>query len=174
MADFLFRQATSADADAVVALVNSAYRGETSRAGWTTEADLLDGVRTIPAEIRELILQNDSCILLCVEKDALLASVHLEKKNEAAHLGMFSVRPSLQANGIGKALMRTAERWVMDEWNCRKMIMHVVSVREELIAFYERRGYRLTGVTMPFPVNPALWTPKVAELRLAEMVKPLG
>ena len=109
MSALSFRIATAADAPAVVALVNAAYRGESSRAGWTTEADLLDGVRTHDADVIELIEAEGSMILLCFEGKKLIGSVHLQRVSEnniaAAFLSMFAVYPVLQAQGIGKQLM---------------------------------------------------------------------
>src|SRR5258706_955763 len=117
MSELSFRIAQPADAAAIVAVVNAAYRGDSSRAGWTTEADLLDGVRTHEAEIVALIKAPGSMILLCFDGGMLLGSVHLqpviEDGDPAAFLGMFSVNPGLQAKGIGKRLMAGAEAaWV--------------------------------------------------------------
>jgi GNAT superfamily N-acetyltransferase len=170
---FEFRRAISADASDLVVLINGAYRGDESRLGWTTEAELLDGWRTDEADVKSLIDSPISQILLCHDDGALVGSVHLQLVSDAAFLGMLSVRPRLQAKGIGKALLTTAERVVIKDWHATKMLMDVISVRRELIAFYERRGYRLTGSTKAFPVNAALWTPKVADMQLARMEKSL-
>ena len=177
-----FRIATIHDAPTIVALVNAAYRGESSRAGWTTEADLLDGVRTQDAEIIELIELRDSMILLCVNGDSLIGSMHLQRVggndgesiDAAAFLGMFAVEPNLQSRGIGKQLLHAAEAAVLREWGVTKMLMDVISVRSELIAFYQRRGYVLTGKQKAFPVSPELWTPKENDLQLARLEKLLA
>ncbi|MBI3903819.1 MAG: GNAT family N-acetyltransferase [Nitrosomonadales bacterium] len=101
--DLSFRRATLADTDAIVALVNSAYRGDSSRAGWTTEADLLDGQRTDAQEISQLITQHDSLLLLCLHATEIIGSVHLEKMEAAtAYLGMLVIRPTLQRQGLGQ------------------------------------------------------------------------
>lgn len=168
---FTFRYAQAADAGVIAALVNSAYRGEHSRQGWTTEADLLDGARTDIADVAALIAKPASILLLCLADDMLVGSVHLEQDGALAKLGMFSVTPAQQARGIGKALMAEAETAVASRWQSQKIIMHVISVRTELIAFYARRGYRLTGNQIAFPVHPDLWTPKVGALVLVEMEK---
>jgi GNAT superfamily N-acetyltransferase len=172
-----FRKAMSADAPHIVSLVNAAYRGEESRKGWTTEAELLDGVRTHDAEIAALIAGADSIILLALDGDALAASVHLQRVSSeegvAAFLGMFAVRPAGQARGVGKATMAEAEALVQSEWRATRMLMDVISVRAELIAFYERRGYRMTGKVSEFPVAKDLWTPKAVDLKLARMEKSL-
>ena len=182
MSPSTFRIATIPDAPAIVALVNAAYRGESSRAGWTTEADLLDGVRTHDAEIIELIALRDSMILLCCDVADLLGSVHLqrvggndgENTRAAAFLGMFAVKPNLQSQGIGKQLLHAAEAAVLREWGVTKMLMDVISVRSELIAFYQRRGYVLTGKQKAFPVSPELWTPKADGLQLVRLEKSLA
>lgn len=177
MSNIIFRIASTVDAPAIVALVNTAYRGESSRAGWTTEAELLDGVRTHDAEIIELIEAAGSMILLCLDGDTLVGSVHLQRVSEnhagAAFLSMFAVNPYLQAKGIGKQLMAAAESAVVREWGVAKMLMDVITVRTELIAFYQRRGYQLTGKLKPFPVSPELWMPKADGLQLARLEKSL-
>jgi ribosomal protein S18 acetylase RimI-like enzyme len=168
-----FRPATRADAANIVSLVNAAYRGEESRKGWTTEAELLDGVRTHEDEIATLIATPHSAILLALDDAKLVASVHLQLVSDAAFLGMFAVKPTGQSQGVGKLMMAEAERFVVREWSATKMLMDVISVRQELIAFYERRGYRLTGKTKPFPIADDLWTPKVNDMVLARMEKTL-
>ena len=149
-----FRNATPADVDAIVALVESAYRGDASRAGWTTEADLLDGRRTGADDVVACIERPRSTILLA-ERDAddreLLACAHVADDGGAGYFGMFSVRPTLQGGGIGKRLLEHAERYVREHWSLPVMRMTVIDVRDELIAFYERRGYRRTGIVKPFP-----------------------
>ena len=101
----IFRKAIVSDVDAIVQLVNSAYRGESSRAGWTTEADLLDGLRTSANEIQQLIASDGVIILLCLDETVLMGSICIEKAQDSAHIGMFVVNPSLQGQGIGKQLL---------------------------------------------------------------------
>ena len=147
----MFRDATPADVDAIVRLVESAYRGDSSRAGWTTEADLLDGRRTGRDEVLADINRPRSRVLLAERDGALLACAHLACEDGAGYFGMFSVQPGLQGGGIGKALLAEAERIVVGEWKLAAMRMTVIDVRDELIAFYQRRGYRRTGIFKPFP-----------------------
>ena len=150
-----FRKAQIEEAELIVRLVNSAYRGDSSRVGWTTEADYLDGQRTDEQEIQRLIQSETSMILLCLQADEIIGSVLLEKKSaESAYLGMFVVRPDLQGGGIGKHFIQAAEDIVQQEWGSTKMTMTVITLRLELIAFYERRGYRRTGELLPFPDDP--------------------
>ncbi|WP_115513487.1 MULTISPECIES: GNAT family N-acetyltransferase [Xanthomonas] len=146
-----FRTATVDDIDALVQLVTSAYRGDSSRVGWTTEADILDGARIDPAVLRQDILRERSLVLLVEQDGRLLACAHIADDGGAGYFGMFAVDPSLQGSGIGKTLLAEAERIVDAEWKLSVMRMTVIDVRNELIAFYERRGYRRTGLLKPFP-----------------------
>lgn len=157
----------------IVDLVNSAYRGESSKQGWTTEADLLAGRRTDVKEILRLISTDESMILLCKAETELVGSVHLQKQAEQVCLGMLAVSPPLQGKGIGKQLLEAAEQAAQEIWAVNKSVMTVIACRHELIAFYQRRGYRRTGVNKEFPANPDLWTPKVEDLRLEILEKVL-
>lgn len=176
MPDLLFRAATADDVDAIVALVESAYRGEASRAGWTTEADLLDGRRTGPDDVLACLGPGRSMVLLG-ERDAaagrdLLACAHVAEEDGVGYFGMFSVRPALQGGGIGKAMLAEAERVVHGEWRLPAMRMTVIDVRDELIAFYQRRGYRRTGVHVPFPYGDERFgLPRRPDLRFEVLEK---
>jgi len=154
-------------------MINDSYRGEQSKLGWTTEAHLLDGLRTTTQEVFELINKPESIILLCHIESELVGSVHIEKYADAASFGMFVIRPKLQAQGIGKQLLQAAESEAKSYWQVSKMAMYVISVRHELLAFYERRGYKRTGVFRPFPVNPVMWQPKMDNLQLELLEKSL-
>lgn len=146
-----YRDAVEADVPALVALVESAYRGDSSRAGWTTEADILDGRRTDPEGVRAVITTLGSRLLVAERDGELVACCQLEHRGDAAYFGMFAVRPGLQGGGLGRRVLAEAERLARAEWGVREMHMTVISVRDELIAWYERRGYRRTGRTTPFP-----------------------
>ncbi|MBI3565744.1 MAG: GNAT family N-acetyltransferase [Elusimicrobia bacterium] len=170
-----FRPAVLRDAPAVVALVNSGYRGEGSKKGWTTEADLLGGQRTDEGKVSEMIATRGSRVELAFAGDgALLGCVHLKKEGDGScYLGMLTVDPTRQGGGLGKELMARSEA-VAREWGCRRMRMTVISVRAELLAFYERRGYAKTGKTEPFPEgDPRFGLPKVRGLAFVELEKPL-
>ncbi|MFZ6862008.1 GNAT family N-acetyltransferase [Undibacterium sp. Ji67W] len=166
-----FRPASNEDAELIAQLVNSAYRGDTSRQGWTTEADLLEGSRIFAPEVLELIAAKDSVILLCMHEQEIIGCVHLQKSGDAAYLGMFVVRPILQGNGIGKHFMQTAERYAHKRWGINKIWMTVISVREELIAYYQRRGYVRTGRFKPFPKDNGKEQMLVDNLQFEEMEK---
>lgn len=173
MQQLSFRKASKDDVEQIVALVNSAYRGESSRAGWTTEADFLDGQRTDREEVGRLIEQADSFMLLCLRDAELIGIVHLEKTGASAQLGMFTVKPTLQGQGIGTQFMQAAERAVQTEWGVQRIVMAVIALRSELIAFYERRGYRRTGELKEFPTDPRFGIPRVAELQFELLEKRL-
>lgn len=151
MESLAFRAATEADIPALVALVTSAYRGDASRAGWTTEADMLDGQRIDPEVLRDDIARPRSRVVLAERGGLLLACAHVADEDDAGYFGMFSVRPDLQGGGVGKAVLAEAERIAREEWRLPVMRMTVIDVRDELIAFYERRGYIRTGIRKPFP-----------------------
>lgn len=166
-----FRDALPIEAAQISALINASYRGETSRQGWTTEADILDGLRTSEQEIYELINAEHSKIIVSIKDDELIGSIHLHHINEFAHIGMFVVKPNLQNMNIGKQLLAAAENFAIMQWQVKKLVMLVINVRHELIAFYERRGYKRTGALQEFPVNPKVWQPKLAGLKLEKLEK---
>lgn len=168
-----FRPAAMADVARIVALVNGAYRGESSRAGWTTEADLLAGQRTDADEVRSLLAADDAIILLCVEGEEIIGSVHLQHSKHVAYMGMLVIKPLMQGRGLGKKLMRAAEGTAIKLWGVEKMLMYVVTLRHELIAFYERRGYRRTGKLKAFPNELRFGIPKVEGLEIELMEKSL-
>ncbi|MBB6499186.1 GNAT family N-acetyltransferase [Pedobacter cryoconitis] len=163
-------KATPADIPALNILVNSAYRGEESKKGWTTEADLLGGIR-IDEEMLHENFSNETVSILKYTDDEgqILGSVYLEIKADELYLGMFSVSPVLQNKGIGKALLEEAEVFAK-EWNCRKITMTVIRARKELISWYERRGYTFTGEIQPFAGVGRFGEPK-QELELIVMEK---
>ncbi|MET9322289.1 GNAT family N-acetyltransferase [Streptomyces sp. NPDC003038] len=146
-----FRSAVEADVTELVALVESAYRGDASRGGWTTEADYLEGRRTDEDGVRQIINAPDGTLLVVERAGELVACCQLEHRGDHAYFGMFAVRPGLQGGGLGKEILAEAERRARETWGAQEMRMTVVNVREELIAYYVRRGYRRTGELSPFP-----------------------
>jgi GNAT superfamily N-acetyltransferase len=146
-----FRAATRADVGNVVALVESAYRGDASRAGWTTEAEILDGQRTDLEDVRSKIELERSMLLLAERGGSLGACAHISVEDGTGYFGMFSVSPALQGGGLGKAVLAEAERIVREDWKLAMLRMTVIDIRAELIAFYVRRGYVRTGSKKPFP-----------------------
>ncbi|CAM5683727.1 GNAT family N-acetyltransferase [Streptomyces canus] len=173
-AGLTFRDATDADVDTLVALVESAYRGDASRAGWTTEADILEGQRTDPEGVLAVIKSPDSR-LLTVERDGqVVACCQLEHRGTYAYFGMFAVSPALQGGGLGKVIIAEAERIARETWGVTEMHMTVISVRNDLVAWYERRGYRRTGQMTPFPYGDERFgVPQRDDLQFELLVKPL-
>ena len=172
MTELTFRPATLADIDALVVLVTSAYRGDASKQGWTTEADMLDGQRIDPGVLRKDIERERSLIIIAEREAQLLACAHVAEENGAGYFGMFSVQPGLQGGGVGKLLLAETERIARDEWRLPAMRMTVIDIRDELIAFYERRGYHRTGVTKPFPYGDERFgIPKRDDLRFEVLEK---
>lgn len=143
--------AIPADVTKLTELVNSAYRGESSRQGWTTEADLLDGTRVDEMIIYLLLTTKNTTILKYIDGLDLMGCVELRVEPEGLYLGMLSVRPDLQGEGIGKKLLQAAEIHAR-EFACPKIFMTVISTRQELIDWYIRHGYQLTGERKPFIV----------------------
>jgi ribosomal protein S18 acetylase RimI-like enzyme len=172
MVDFIER-ATQADCAELSVLINSAYRGESSKIGWTTEADLLDGSRTDADAISALIAQPQTMLLKYVESGKILACVELRKDGQKLYLGMLTVSPPLQGKGIGKKLLRGAEHEAKAK-ECTSIFMTVLSARSELIAWYTRHGYRTTGERKPFAFNdPRFGLPKTP-LEFLVLEKVLG
>ena len=171
----IFRRAQLSDVTRIVALVESAYRGETSQRGWTTEADLLDGQRTDTEEVSGLLLATLSQIILAFDDDVLVASAHIQMHDDGCHFGMFAVVPTLQGGGVGKALLAEGERRAALDFAATEMRMWVIWMRESLIAFYQRRGYRLTGEREEFPYEDANFgLPKRDDLYFVVLSKSLS
>ncbi|GAA3016199.1 GNAT family N-acetyltransferase [Actinokineospora globicatena] len=170
-----FRRATTDDVDALVPLVESAYRGEASRAGWTTEADLLDGQRTDPAGVAEVITAPKSAVLVAEQDGAVVACCHVAEVDGAGYFGMFAVDPTRQAGGIGRLTLAEAERHVREDWGLPEMRMKVLTARADLIAWYVRRGYDRTGLLIPFPYgDDRFGQPRRTDLAFELLTKRLG
>ena len=174
MSTLQFRDATRDDVDAIVRLVTGAYRGESSRTGWTTEADLLDGPRIDPDVLRQDIARPRSRVLLGLREGALLACAHVADLGGRGYFGMFAVEPGCQGGGIGRAMLTECERIAREEWRLPKMQMTVIDLRHELIAWYERLGYRRSGVHHPFPYGDERFgIPRRDDLRFEVLEKAL-
>lgn len=154
-------------------LVNSAFRGESSKRGWTTEEHLLDGIRTDLNQLNEIFIAIDNYMLKITDDHKIIGIVNLKRRDTDLYLGMLTVDPNLQNAGIGKQLLWAAEE-VAAQCDRDTIAMTVISVRSELIAWYERHGYVLTGERAPFPMNnPAFGLPKV-ELEFVVLKKKLN
>lgn len=211
-AQLTYRFATESDVPAVVALVESAYRGESSRAGWTTEADLLEGQRTDAAMVTDALARPGAHVLLAFDGPTLVACCELTEPGGAkdasasgtraaaphavaedaprcdephgcspespaagaAHLGMFAVRPTLQGCGVGKAVLEEAARIARDDWHAGALELTTIKQREELISWYERRGFARTGELRPFPYGePRYGVPQRDDLEQAVLRRAL-
>lgn len=169
-----FRLAAASEAGELVALVESAYRGQASRAGWTTEADLLGGQRTDREEVGAVLDDPRAALLVACCGERLAGCVCVRVGSErVAHIGLFAVSPALQGCGLGAALLAEAER-VARERGALRAEMTVIEQRAELLAWYARRGHLPTGETRPFPYgDPRFGLPKRDDLRFLVLSKPL-
>ncbi len=149
-------KATVADIPALNKLINAAYRGEESKKGWTTEADLLDGTRIDEAVLGDLIQKPDTTFLKYEEDGILLGCVELRIDGKKLYLGTLSVNPNNQNKGIGKKLLQAGEDHAL-QVGCSTMTMTVIDSRHELINWYVRHGYTLTGERKPFIVPDERW-----------------
>ena len=144
-------RATIADVKEINVLVNSAYRGESSKIGWTTEADLLDGIRVDEERLVDFIQKKDSMLLKYMDdENKIIGCVHLEKHGYKLYLGMLTVSPEFQGRGIGKEMMKEAEVQAKAV-NCSAVYMSVITDRRILLEWYIKHGYKNTGVKKPFP-----------------------
>ncbi|EON95976.1 putative acetyltransferase protein [Phaeoacremonium minimum UCRPA7] len=148
-----FRKAAPSDVPLLLPLIKSAYRGDASRAGWTSEADLVADDRIDEAGLLVKINAPQGAVLLAHDCAGNLAACCelLKKNSETAHFGLFAVDPARQAGGIGRQVLERAELYARDAWGVSRLEMSVIWTREELIAWYIRRGFERTGKKAPFP-----------------------
>jgi ribosomal protein S18 acetylase RimI-like enzyme len=146
--------ATIKDIPELVSLVNSAYRGDSSKKGWTTEADLLAGVRIVDSTLLEQMETPGQYFLKTVDdNEHIIGCVSLLEKDDTIYLGMLTVKPDIQATGIGKTLLEASEAFAR-KLGKLSIEMTVITKRTELIEWYQRRGYSKTGEFRPFPTDP--------------------
>jgi GNAT superfamily N-acetyltransferase len=167
-----FRFAARADAPAIAALIESGYRGDESRRGWTTEADLIEGNRTNVAEIEAYIADPNARFIMAFDGAALIGCALIKNDEGRGYFGMFAVKPALQGGGHGKQILAHAEQQIRNLWDCTKVAMTVISIREDLIAYYERRGYARTS-TKPFPFESEPGA-KRTDFHFVVLTKPLA
>ena len=169
------RAATEADLDALHRLVERAYRGDSARRGWSHEADLLGGQRTDRESLHESLQDPRQLLLVMIRQDAMIVSVTVTDKGGGhAYLGMLAVDPDWQAGGIGRAMLAKAEAMAREKMAVTTMEMTVIASRAELVAWYERRGYALTGERRPFPAtDPRFGLPKRDDLEFVVLTKRL-
>ncbi len=169
----MIRPAGEQDIAALHSLVESAYRGDSAKRGWTHEADLLGGQRTDLAALQEMMADENQVILLAMDGPDIAGCVQLMHVSEGlAYLGLLTVDPDRQAGGLGKKLLDGSEHYVVENWQARAIEMTVIRQRGDLIAYYERRGYALTGERRPFPLDdPRYGLPKTQELEFVVLRK---
>jgi N-acetylglutamate synthase-like GNAT family acetyltransferase len=156
------------DASEICALMNDAYRGSH---GWTTEQDLVSGARATTEQIAEAISSRTSDFLIHKIEGKIVSCINVEIQNKVVHIGSFAVSPKFQALGIGSRVIAAAERYAGETYSPKKFSLVVLSPRKELIAFYERRGYKRTGNTSVFPAYLNVGWPKVSNLTVEELEK---
>lgn len=169
MTDLLIRPATAADLPLLHPVIERAYRGETARRGWSHEADIIEGPRIERATLEAMITTPGERLLVAEQAGRPIGCVHLTDKGAGlAYLGLLCIDPDLQAAGLGRRLIAAAEQEAATGFGARTIEMTVIDSRSELIAYYERRGYRRTGERRPFPI--ALVPP----LGMIVLAKPLS
>jgi ribosomal protein S18 acetylase RimI-like enzyme len=175
MTEIAIRDAATADIPVLHRLIESAYRGDASRAGWTTEADLLDGQRTDPDDLADIIGDPKQDLLVAWRDGQLLACILIADRGEGAgYFGMLSVAPTLQGGGLGRRMVAEAEAAMRDRFGARRVRISVFPQRETLLAWYERLGYRKTGETLPFPYgDPRFGLPLRGDLHFLVMERAL-
>lgn len=170
-----FYKAELSDAADIRALVNRAYRGEPSRKGWTTEADLLEGIRVTTAEIAQIVQSRDQFMLIGELNQKIVACMQCQKQSYEGKVialwSMIAVEPTKQSNGHGTDMIHAAEAISKREWGVAGFAMTVIAMRDDVIGFYGRLGYQRTNTYLDFPVNPEKWQPKVAGLTLQYLFK---
>lgn len=170
-----FRLAVPADADRLVELIRSAYRGEASRQGWASEADLVGGDRISVEQVLSMIGGPSSVMLVLDEENGIIACCQLEDRgNSLAYFGTFAVSPAAQGAGLGRRLMAEAERQAVRRFGSAVLEMTVLAQQEMLVAWYERLGFRRTGETRPFPADQAHARPLHGDLHFVVLAKSLA
>ena len=171
MTEITIRDAVPADIPVLHRLIESAYRGEASRAGWTTEADLLDGQRTDPDDLADILADPKQALLTACRGGELVGCVLIADRGEGTgYFGMLSISPTLQGGGLGRGLVGAAHAALKDRFDARRVRISVFPQRETLVAWYGRLGFRMTGDTLPFPYgDPRFGVPKRDDLYFVVM-----
>lgn len=169
MKQLKIREATIEDAANIASLVNAAYRPQPGAEGWTHESGLVEGDRISPEQVRKTLI--DSKILLGLHDSEIVACVQIEKKDDEAYIGMFAVAPSSQALGLGKIMLREAEKYAESSFGAVRLMLLVVSAQTDLLQFYLRRGYEETGQKVAYPVDKDVGKPRNGNLELTQLCK---
>lgn len=166
--NIVLERARPEDAEAIVSLINDAYRGHV---GWTKETDLIGGDRTQLLAIKKLLSDSSIHFLVAHNLGELLSCICVEHAGKIANIGYFAVNPKLQNLKVGRSVLQQAENFAKDVFKVNKLAMQVVSQREELISYYQRRGYLKTNIIKPFPVKMNVGTPKISNLTIEVLEK---
>lgn len=155
MTDYRFAYAGPADILPIAALIERAYRGPAAAKGWTNESVILTGPRSSTEEVESIIRDTDSRLLVAFDGDTIVGSALVRKHGAGAYFGMFAIDPDAQGGGLGKLMMTRSEAAARELWEAEYLRLTVISLRHELIAWYERRGFIRTGEQEPFPFDTA-------------------
>jgi ribosomal protein S18 acetylase RimI-like enzyme len=155
MTGYRFDYAGLADVPRLAILIERAYRGPEAAKGWTNESTLLTGPRSSPVEIESLILEKDSRFVTAHHGERLVGCALIQKHGEGAYFGMFAIDPDIQGGGLGKAVVTRCEEAARELWSAKYLKLTVISLRDKLIEWYERRGFVQTGEHEPFPFDTA-------------------
>lgn len=166
----MLKEATHNDAEQIAHLVNKAYRPEPGERGWTHESELVSGQRISTEQVTSLMDEHGS-VLVAYEGNSLLGCVHIERSSPYCYIGMLATIPYLQNKGLGKKLLAAAEKLAISRYGAQGFKMSVLSCRPELLAYYERRGYRLTGSAHPYPAGTGVGRPLNPNLQVLELIK---
>ncbi|MBZ5788540.1 GNAT family N-acetyltransferase [Burkholderia contaminans] len=166
-----YRTANGHDVDALVQLINSAYRPTAAAAGWTHEASLVDGPRIASSQLVDTLRAPDSVLLVADVEGQIAGCIEVRKDGNVAYIGTLAVSPSMQDRGLGKALLNEAEQFAGRRWQIGKAVMVVLSARHELIDFYLRRGYTRTGERTGYPFDAGVGTPRDRTLTIETLTK---
>lgn len=170
VAEMTFEPASIDDAKSISLLINQAYRGQQ---GWTRETEIVEGERSSIEDVRGLIRNPKTHLFVAAFKGKLVACICVEERKKKAYIGTFAVNPAIQSQGIGKQVLNLAEKYAFNQLGARSLVMVVISQREELIAYYERRGYRRTGKISAYPVHLNAGIPAVEGLAIESLEKTL-
>lgn len=169
MDQLTFCAATTTDTAEIARLVNAAYRPPPGAEGWTHETNIVSGDRTSSRQVEELL--HHSVVLVGLRNGKIVACVQIESKDRDAYIGMLAVEPTMQATGVGKAMLAQAEAYAASILGAEWFVLVVVATRTELIQFYLRRGYQESGQRLPYPVGSGVGTPRCEALNLAVLRK---
>lgn len=168
---FEFRCARKADAIDIASLVNRAYRPLPEHAGWTHEGNLVAGERTTAEQVLSLFHEHSKILVLCHGQSEIVACVHVQGGQSGAYIGMLATDPKEQTKGLGKQMLTHAETFAIEHFKASVLKMSVLSSRPELLAFYERRGYVLTGEVEEYPLSAGVGKPLVADIHVLSLAK---